>query len=256
MAAAAIQKPGVGYDAFLAFLETPSQLPIGGQKRKIVFDAAAAPPAPTDADKEWQANYEQLKLFHAKNGTTIVPFGKNTGALRSWTERQKKLYASSKLEPEQVDDLRALDFDLTTKKPLASSRSANNVTKKPAPKPAAPAKAASAKKQKKSSSSSMKSLFSSSGSKSTKANKPASAPAPAPAAKKAPTVRKASDDATWNKHYEQLQAFHAKNGNCEVPFGKETGALRSWTERQKKLGAISKLNAERAEKLSKLGLAF
>ena len=80
-------------------------------------------------------------------------------------------------------------------------------------------------------------------------------------AKAKPLVRKGSvtiieDDETWDANYAALKAFHAKNGNCDVPFGKETGALRSWAERQKKLKAGSKLDTERLNKLNELNFAF
>lgn len=42
-------------------------------------------------------------------------FGKETGSLRSWTERQKRLHTSLKLRPRKVNDLKGLDFNLTMK---------------------------------------------------------------------------------------------------------------------------------------------
>lgn len=87
------------------------------------------------------------------------------------------------------------------------------------------------------------------------------AKAAAAKAKKPELVRKASvlvieDDATWNKGYEELKAFHTKTGNTSVPFGKDTGALRSWSERQKKVYAADKLEKSRIEKMEELGFVF
>lgn len=64
------------------------------------------------------------------------------------------------------------------------------------------------------------------------------------------------DDETWNTNYEALKAYKAKHGNCQVPFGKETGALRSWTERQKKLHVHSKLDEDRFAKMVYVGVEF
>ena len=75
---------------------------------------------------DWLAQYYALKKFHDENGNCVVPFGKETGALRSWTERQKKLHASSKLEQHRVEKLKLLGFDFTIKKPLTSSSPRNN----------------------------------------------------------------------------------------------------------------------------------
>mmetsp|Transcript_19220 Transcript_19220/g.46160 ORF Transcript_19220/g.46160 Transcript_19220/m.46160 type:complete len:159 (-) Transcript_19220:170-646(-) len=66
----------------------------------------------------------------------------------------------------------------------------------------------------------------------------------------------AEDNETWNKNYETLKTYQANHGNCSVPFGKETGALRSWTERQKRLYSSSRLDATRANKMTELGFAF
>ena len=60
---------------------------------------------------DWDANYAALKSFHAKNGNCKVPFGAETGNLRSWTERQKKIYASGKLDDDQLEKMNELDFD-------------------------------------------------------------------------------------------------------------------------------------------------
>eukprot|EP00579_Thalassiosira_antarctica_P004994 CAMPEP_0201901800 /NCGR_PEP_ID=MMETSP0902-20130614/54625_1 /ASSEMBLY_ACC=CAM_ASM_000551 /TAXON_ID=420261 /ORGANISM="Thalassiosira antarctica, Strain CCMP982" /LENGTH=152 /DNA_ID=CAMNT_0048435775 /DNA_START=17 /DNA_END=475 /DNA_ORIENTATION=+ len=134
--------PGEGYTAFIEFLySTPSQPQLLRMKKMDVITASkkiapiisltAPASGPTTShdnvgDKEWDVNYRALKNFHAKQGNCSVPFGKETGSLRSWTERQKKLYASSQLEPEKVDNMKALDFDFTTKKPV-STRSVNNM---------------------------------------------------------------------------------------------------------------------------------
>jgi hypothetical protein len=64
------------------------------------------------------------------------------------------------------------------------------------------------------------------------------------------------DDETWNENYEALKKFQEEHGNCDVPFGKDTGALRSWTERQKKLYAHEKLDEERMGKMTYLGFQF
>lgn len=77
-----------------------------------------------DDEETWQRQYEALKSYHAEHGSCSVPFGKETGALRSWTERQKKLHARSMLEDDRVDDLKALGFDFAMKQPL-SARSVN-----------------------------------------------------------------------------------------------------------------------------------
>ena len=87
------------------------------------------------------------------------------------------------------------------------------------------------------------------------------AKAAAAKAKKPELVRKASvlvieDDATWNKGYEELKAFYSKTGNTSVPFGKDTGALRSWAERQKKVYAANKLEKSRIEKMEELEFVF
>jgi len=87
------------------------------------------------------------------------------------------------------------------------------------------------------------------------------AKAAAAKAKKPELVRKASvlvieDDATWNKGYEELKAFHTMTGNTSVPFGKDTGALRSWSERQKKVYAADKLEKSRIEKMEELGFVL
>mmetsp|Transcript_33042 Transcript_33042/g.57878 ORF Transcript_33042/g.57878 Transcript_33042/m.57878 type:complete len:175 (-) Transcript_33042:247-771(-) len=153
--------PGEGYNAFMEFLyNTPSQPELLRMKEGDIITASkkffpnmslTAPESGRTrshnnvGDKEWDANYRALQNFHAKQGNCSVPFGKETGSLRSWTERQKKLYASSKLEPENVDNLNALDFDFTIKKPL-STRSVNNFGPKPT-KPSVAATAASAVKR-------------------------------------------------------------------------------------------------------------
>ena len=60
---------------------------------------------------DWDANYAALEKFHAKNGNCKVPFGAETGNLRSWTERQKKMYASGELDDDQLEKMNELDFD-------------------------------------------------------------------------------------------------------------------------------------------------
>jgi len=60
---------------------------------------------------DWDANYAALKKFHKKNGNCKVPFGAETGNLRSWTERQKKMYASGQLDDDQLEKMNELDFD-------------------------------------------------------------------------------------------------------------------------------------------------
>ena len=60
---------------------------------------------------DWDANYSALKKYFEKNGNCKVPFGAETGNLRSWTERQKKMYASGKLDDDQLEKMNELDFD-------------------------------------------------------------------------------------------------------------------------------------------------
>lgn len=245
--------PTEGYDGFVDFLyNVPSQPELIeiGKKRKKRSSPAASPAKSSSkpaVEDEWNTNYQALKSFHAKNGNCSVPFGKETGSLRSWTERQRLQYKSSKLAPSQVDDLKALDFDFAVRKsyqslnPNVSSsrsldRSSHSVAKQTAAGPKSPSKQDS-KKQK------------------TKPESPTAAAKPAPMVRK-PSVLVIDDEATWNKQYAGLKAYHAENGNCEVPFGKDTGALRSWLLRQKKVHANSKLEQERVEKLTELGFSF
>lgn len=243
--------PDEGYDAFVEFLyHTPSQPELLGIKKRDIIAAYKSSCRTVGGDKDWYTNYNALKSYHAKHGNCSVPFGKESGSLRSWTERQKKLNASSKLEPVKVDRMKALDFDFTVKKPLSACSVNNLPIKRAEPdvaatpastareiKPAQLNKKQSSKKQKKEVS------FSS-----------------LPAAAKAPMVRKSSivfeDEHTWKKHHEALKAFQAKHGHCSVPFGKETGALRSWTERQNRLYASSKLETDKFNKMTELGYDF
>mmetsp|Transcript_36083 Transcript_36083/g.61525 ORF Transcript_36083/g.61525 Transcript_36083/m.61525 type:complete len:263 (-) Transcript_36083:173-961(-) len=251
--------PGHGYEAFVDFLyATPSQPKLLDMNRSEIIAANRKTfPGPSrntavsqgflGDNKEWAQNYKALKDFHAKNGNCLVPFGKETGSLRSWTERQKKLYASAKLGQQQVDDLKALDFDFNMKhlstrsvvpKPATTLMTAKAESKEKRNKPKSPEKEKSAKKQK----------------------KDAIVGLSTPPAASAPLVRKSSlvieDELTWNKNYEALKTYKAENGNCSVPFGKETGSLRSWLERQKKLYASSKLDQDKIEKMVELGVSF
>lgn len=258
--------PVEGYDAFVEFLyRIPSQ-PELLEMRKSDIIAAYKSTLPKSlqtgsrrsviGSDDWEANYKVLESYHAKHGTCSVPFGKETGSLRSWTERQKKLYASSKLEPDRVDRMKALDFNFTVK-PL-STRSINT----PARKAAAPAPKSTKSqpafvKSTTASTVSSRSYTQAEKNQSSNRQKQEVKFSNAPAAK-APVVRKSSlaADEAWNKNYEVLKDFQAKHGTCSVPFGKETGALRSWTERQRKLHAISKLDTEKTNKMIELGFAF
>ena len=255
---------------------------------------------------DWDANYAALQKFHAKNGNCKVPFGAETGNLRSWTERQKKMYASGQLDDDQLEKMNELDFDCecnvydmiymhpinffahmmcssfnlwytatVTIKPLsprALSPTQAAATARPAPsprkeakknKPASPQKSLSFKKQKKDYNDLIQEKQEKKKAEEEKLRiaEEEKAKAVAAKAKKPELVRKASvlvieDDATWNKGYEELKAFHSKTGNTSVPFGKDTGALRSWAERQKKVYAANKLEKSRIEKMEELGFIF
>ena len=294
--------PGDGFDAFEQYVyHTPSQPEICSLLHQDIIDAyeeaiskkAKAKAKPLvrkgsvtiiEDDETWDANYAALKAFHAKNGNCAVPFGKDTGALRSWTERQKKLYASSNLESGRVDKMKALEFDFTVKKPLstravaASSNgtaprntaskssmsvgkpTASSATKKNKPAPAQKLEPSlSFKKRKKDYNDLIQekqAVKMAAEEKARKEEEEKKAKAKAKPMVRKPSVVIIDDDETWNKQYNELKAFHAKNGNCDVPFGKETGALRSWAERQKKLKAGSKLDTDRLDKLKELNFAF
>mmetsp|Transcript_11409 Transcript_11409/g.20608 ORF Transcript_11409/g.20608 Transcript_11409/m.20608 type:complete len:299 (+) Transcript_11409:69-965(+) len=280
--------PGPGFDAFVDFLHnTPSQPKLLDMSRGDIINASkriltTPPVSPTPSrsgsvasassicsnNNDWDTNYKALKAYHATHGNCAVPFGKETGSLRSWTERQKKLHASSKLEPEKVDDLKALDFDFTIKVKALSTRSINSakpistrsINTKNTTKPSGPVKSASMVERNIPSTTSMNNAEKENNS-STKASPPQPKKEVSFTANtKAPMVRKSSlvidDETTWTKQYEELKAFQAKHGNCDVPFGKETGSLRSWTERQKRLHASSRLDVERTEKMTALGFSF
>jgi hypothetical protein len=243
--------PGEGYNAFIEFVyNTPSQPQLLRMNRSDIiatYRKTAPGSGPTTShdnfdENEWDANYRVLKNFHAKHGNCSVPFGKETGSLRSWTERQKKLYASSKLGPDQVNDLKVLDFDFTIK-----NLSTRSVVPKPI-KPSVVATAASTEKRDQS-----KNLDKETSAKKQKVEVKPSSP---PAANTPKSSLVIDDEQTWNKQYEALAAYKAKHGNCSVPFGKETGPLRSWTERQKKLYASSKLGPDKADKMAELGFVF
>mmetsp|Transcript_13035 Transcript_13035/g.24904 ORF Transcript_13035/g.24904 Transcript_13035/m.24904 type:complete len:300 (-) Transcript_13035:982-1881(-) len=281
--------PGPGFDAFLDFLyKTPSQPQLLDMTRGDIINASkrilSTPPvSPTSSRSgsvassrsninrnDWDTNYKALKAYHALHGNCSVPFGKETGSLRSWTERQKKLHASSMLEPEMVDDLKALDFDFTVKVKGLSTRSINStkplstrsMNTKNTSKPSGPVKSASMVERTTPPTTAMNNTE--------KENNSSSKAPPLPSQPKkgvsfstnakAPMVRKSSlvidDETTWTMQYEELKAYQAEHGNCDIPFGKETGSLRSWTERQKRLHASSRLDAERTEKMTELGFSF
>lgn len=283
--------PAVGYDEFVHFLyEVPSQpelknWSVGYARLSELSNRAKsvsfASTGPLNKSKEWAEHYKALKSYHAKHGSCSVPFGKDTGSLRSWTERQKLHYKEGKLEQGQVDDLRQLDFDFTVKRVSARKDApGSTVAASGRPSQGDPSVRTTSMKEKSSSQlmkpQPKKQKTSPSKSVSTAAKPPnpefvklestkqkisPSKSASAAAKPRAPVVRKSSvasieDDLTWNKNYEALTAFHAKNGNCAVPFGKETGALRSWTERQKKLYASFRLTQDRTGQLKELDFEF
>mmetsp|Transcript_28558 Transcript_28558/g.60883 ORF Transcript_28558/g.60883 Transcript_28558/m.60883 type:complete len:260 (+) Transcript_28558:373-1152(+) len=244
--------PDDGYDAFVEFLyHTPSQPELLGLKKREIKAAYESSRRVVRADNDWYMSYKALKSYHAKHGNCSVPFGKESGSLRSWTERQKKLHASSMLDPVKVDKMKALDFDFTVKKPL-SARSVNTLPLKHNNTPTVAALATSTARGNKPAQLDMRQS-----SKKRKKEVPVSSPT---AANEAPMLRKSSlvveDEHTWKKHYEALKVFQAKHGHCSVPFGKDTGALRSWTERQKRLYASSQLETDKVDKMTELGYDF
>ena len=261
--------PGEGYDAFEDYLyHTPSQPELFVAKRSDIvsaYQATIKDDNPTasrvgDAD-DWNAQYKALKSYHAKHGDCFVPFGRETGPLRSWTERQKQLHASSKLELDKVEKMKALGFDFKVKS--LSTRSVDNIRKPLSNHSINQTKSKSntsnvstSKKTK----SMVRRLEGKQPSKRQKAGvKPKTRPTSAEAKATVECTKPVlviEDDATWNKNYIMLKTFRSNNGNCLVPFGKETGALRSWTERQKKLFASSKLDKERLAKMTYIGFEF
>lgn len=278
--------PGEGYEGFLDFLKTSpapvkvapalasaasSLTPTPVQSKTVVPSEHVAPalqsprpartPKPTkslstnriDNNQNWDDNYVELKAYHAKTGSCTVPFGKDTGRLRSWTERQKKLHSNEELEFDKVTMLNELGFDFTIKAPKKrqAKLSTTSASTSVLPEQARPASSPTSVGD------SVTKLFSITPS-------PEKQPAPSTASSnrpypdkiaKAPSVRKSKDDdGTWNQHYAELVAFRGKNGHCNVPFGRETGGLRSWTERQKKQKGINRMDADRAAKLKEVGL--
>lgn len=283
--------PGVGYDEFVRFLyEVPSQPELKNQSvgyarlselSNRAKSGSFASTGPSNKSKEWAEHYKALKSYHAKHGNCSVPFGKDTGSLRSWTERQKLHYKEGKLEQGQIDDLRQLDFDFTVKRVSvrkdapgstvgASGRlaqgGASARTTSTKEKSSSQLTKTQSKKQKTSPGKSVSTAAKLPNPEfvkleSTKQKTSPSKSASESAKPRAPVVRKSSvasieDDQMWNKNYEVLAAFHARNGNCAVPFGKETGALRSWTERQKRLYASSRLTQDRTGLLKELDFEF
>jgi len=258
--------PGDGYDAFEDFLyNAPSQPQLLEMRRTEIINAtdaakkasaeAAARKAAQDAPTasrgrssggstrnsmsasrqnlvDWDDNYEALKKYHAAHGNCAVPFGKETGSLRSWTERQKKLNSLNRLEQDKVDKLKALEFDFTMKQ--LSSRSVGSKSPSPRSSPRSSVNATPA------------------------STTPAQQNAPA-AAPQAPPVRRSSSakaDKSWAEQFEALRTYRDGHGNCNVPFGSEHGELRSWTERQRKLVKINRLEQDKVDMLIGLGFDF
>jgi len=75
-------------------------------------------------------------------------------------------------------------------------------------------------------------------------------------------ARRSSID-EWNKYYQALQTLKSKTGNCNtIPVGHQIQGsissvqLRSWSDKQRKLYASSKLDSSRVDKLKESGFNF
>jgi len=254
--------PDVGYDAFIEFLyHTPSQPVLLEMKNEDIVTAYKSSRNIFGDDKDWYTNYTALKAYHATHGHCSVPLGKENRSLRSWTERQKNLHASSQLDSFKADKMKRLNFDFTVTGPLsACAPTISNVS----PKNADPAVAAPIP------SSRRRSLIPAWVKRrpSQMKIKSVTFKMPTPSQPKAPIVLQATTesqgfgglileaDRTWNARFEELKAFQAKHGHCEVPSGNETMSLRSWTERQKMMKKFSKLDKDKASRMMELGYKF
>jgi len=77
-----------------------------------------------------------------------------------------------------------------------------------------------------------------------------------------PAARRSSIN-EWNKYYQALQTLKTKTGNCNtIPVGHQIQGsissvqLRSWSDKQRKLFATSKLDNSRVDMLNELGFNF
>jgi superfamily II DNA or RNA helicase len=62
---------------------------------------------------------------------------------------------------------------------------------------------------------------------------------------------------SWEYRYDELKAFHAEHGHCNVPKGwKENPALGTWVSNQRKVYKEGKLSEERTQQLEALGFVW
>ena len=81
--------------------------------------AAAAPPPSVEgrASAAWDAQYEKLRAFYQKNNHSNVPRKGDTAPLAKWLGKQRG-ERRSKLSPEQVEKLKAVQFEWNSKSVL------------------------------------------------------------------------------------------------------------------------------------------